>query len=619
MEIALELLTHLGGAANAKDAYLRLVDRCRALANADAGAVLKPHSTRPGHELLVPVGRPLRRDFVFVASIDRPDLVKDVIVSDPKSMLFEGSAAGANIELKRSNSGEGPIAIVRLEWSDVQAMAAEPVQKLQEALPFVAPLIESLRKYDSKISVHPVNAGDERERNLDAEFDTPDIKSLWRRVHGVIASRAKIDGALYFIRQGDDWLPSPGGAFGRADTQRRIVGPAGEVAFRPERREATIPVLFKGEPIAQAMLMGRSLSAEEVKAATEVLTQAAIFVQKAILYMASKAANPASPLLLVGIPREVMELAESYSDADAPVLIRGQTGTGKESIARYVHQIGRRKRGPFVPFNCAELTEHLAESQLFGHAKGAFTGAIHDTAGLFEQANGGTLFLDEIHVLTPAVQAKFLRAIESGEVRPVGGAHAKRVDVRIIVATNQDLAQRVADGQFLQDLHMRLDVLGVMLPSLKIIRGMIPRIAAALLSESAERNRKHVVSFTPRAQHALMSYEFPGNIRELKNIIEKAVVTSKVPYIDVDALPKKVGTAKEGDGAGAAAGGGAAPMFEPDFENYKSVTERAYLMRLLARAEGKIAEAARLSGLHRTHIYNLMKKHGVDPEQFKGQ
>ncbi len=604
MELALELLTHLGGAANAKDAYLRLVDRSRAIARADAGAVLKPHSARPGHELLVPVGRTLRKEFAFSATIDRPELVREEVVREAGSLLFEGTTAGVNLPIRRSATIDTPIAIVRLEWAEPPE--EDVLKPLKEALPFVAPLIESLRKYDSKVSVHPVHA-DERSMDLDAEFDTPDIKALWRRVHGAVSSRVKLDGALYYIRQGEEWALSPGGAFGRVETQRRP--PVAESSVKLDRREATVPVLFKGEPIAQAVLTGRALTDEGVKTAQELLQAAALFVQKALLYMASKAANPASPLLLVGFPREVMELAESYSDADAPALIRGQTGTGKESIARYIHLVGRRRKAAFVPFNCAELTEHLAESQLFGHAKGSFTGAIHDAKGLFEQADGGTLFLDEIHVLTPAVQAKFLRAIESAEVRPVGASQPKRIDVRIVVATNQDLAARAAEGTFLHDLHMRLDVLGIMLPSLKVIRSMIPRIAAALLAESAERNRKHVVSFTPRAQQALMAYEYPGNIRELKNIIEKAVVTSKAPYLDVDALPKKV----------EAKGGGAGPeqLFEPDFESYKSTTERAYLVRLLARAEGKIAEAARLSGLHRTHIYNLMKKHNVDPETFK--
>jgi two-component system response regulator GlrR len=340
------------------------------------------------------------------------------------------------------------------------------------------------------------------------------------------------------------------------------------------------------------------------------MARAALLVQKARLYGASRAANASSPLLLVGVPRDVLEQAESYADAEAPVLIRGETGTGKESIARFIHYIGPRRGAPFLPFNCAELVEQLAESQLFGHMKGAFTGAVADAPGVFEQASGGTLFLDEIHQLSPAMQAKFLRAVETGEVRPVGATQAKRVGARIVVATNQDLPALVTQGRFLPDLHMRLDVLELTLPPLRANRAALGRIADAVLVECARRNRKDVHALTPRARQALHAYDFPGNIRELKNILEKAVVTAKQPFIDVDGLPKKLLSAKPD---------GAAPidLFEPDYESFKSAAERQYLVKLLERAGGSVSEAARLSGLHRTHIYNLIRKHDLNAERFR--
>jgi DNA-binding NtrC family response regulator len=611
-DLSLELLSHLSGAANAKDAYVRLLDRARGFAHADAAVVLRPHGSREGHEVLVPLGLMLRREFAFASSVQRPELTEGEIVRDADRLLFQGTSVGANL-LLRTPGSECHGAVVRLEWSDAEAMALDPLRRLREALPFVAPLIHSLRKYDSKISIHPTTV-DPRAEAFDSELDTPDPTRLCRRAYGLIDERVKLEGAAIFVLVSGAFVPAPGGLFGKADgsalpdfarlaaEERRIVASG---------RTLAVPCLFKGAAIAVVVMTPKSKPDSSALAyISDGIARAALHVQKARMLAASRAANPANPLLLVGVPRDVLEQAESYADADAPVLIKGETGTGKESIARFIHHAGSRRAKPFLPFNCAELAEHLAESQLFGHVKGAFTGAHADAPGLFEQAHLGTLFLDEIHVLAPALQAKFLRAVETGEIRPVGGA-PRRVDVRIVVATNQDLPALAAQGRFLPDLFMRLDVLELALPPLRANRQALGRIADVLLVESARRNRKEIHALTPRARHALFAYDYPGNVRELKNIIEKAVVTTKQPYVDVDVLPKKL-TGARPDAAHANG-----DLFEPDYESFKNSAERSYLMRLLERSGGSVSEAARMSGLHRTHIYNLIKKHALNAERFR--
>lgn len=624
--VALDFLSNLSGAVNAKDAFLRLLDKCREMAQADGAAALKPHTTRRGHEIVLTLGRPLKPDYLFSTSVDLPGLPEREVTHEKDELIFSGTHCAANLELR--HDGPGPVAIIRLEWEKPEAMALETLRRLREALPYVAPLIDHLKKYDSKISVHPAS-GEFRFEEIDIELDTPDLRTLWRKIFNLLAGKLKLEAVAFLRREGNELVLDPGALVGRADPLPPRIARDRETAWLFEafeepkpnfpganeapKKAAAVPILYKRDALALAVLIGgRSApSADDVNTAREILDQASLFVRKALLYRKTKIENTNTPLILVGVPRDILELAESYADADAPILIKGETGTGKESVARFLHMIGPRNGKPFLAFNCAELVDTLAESILFGHVKGSFTGATHDTQGIFEQANGGTLFLDEIHLLTPPLQAKFLRAIETGEVRPVGSSGAvRRPDVRIIVATNRELQELVAQGKFLHDLYMRLDVLEVLLPPLRQNRHYLMKIAAAILTELAERNKKQIEGFTPRAKQALLMYDYPGNIRELKNILEKAVVMTKDRFVDADALPAKLLKQKN-----------EAPstidLFEPDYESYKTAAERAYLVKLLERAQGSVTEAARMSGLHRTHIYNLMKKHDLNPDRFK--
>jgi two-component system response regulator AtoC len=246
--------------------------------------------------------------------------------------------------------------------------------------------------------------------------------------------------------------------------------------------------------------------------------------------------------LVVGSPamRRALEIVMKVAPHDSPVLITGASGTGKELIARMLHRESTRVSAAFVPVNCGGVPEQLLESEFFGFVKGAFTGADRDKEGLFEAADGGTLFLDEVGELPGALQVKLLRALQEGEVRRIGATETKRVDVRVISATNMDLEEAVEKGTFRKDLYYRLAVVPVHLPQLRARREEIPQLANHLLERHAQRLRVAVNGIDAGAMEALLSYPWPGNIRELENVIERALVLSEDDVISVDDLPEAV-------------------------------------------------------------------------------
>jgi two-component system response regulator AtoC len=260
--------------------------------------------------------------------------------------------------------------------------------------------------------------------------------------------------------------------------------------------------------------------------------------------------------LVVASPamRKALEIVMKVAPHDSPVLITGASGTGKELIARMLHRESSRVSNAFVPVNCGGVPEQLLESEFFGFVKGAFTGADRDKEGLFEAADGGTLFLDEVGELPGSLQVKLLRALQEGEVRRIGATDTKRVDVRVISATNMDLEEAVEKGTFRKDLYYRLAVVPVHLPQLRARREEIPKLATHLLERHAQRLRVAVDGIDAGAMEALLSYPWPGNIRELENVIERALVLSDDKVISVDDLPEAVrrpapeGTSLPGDG-----------------------------------------------------------------------
>jgi DNA-binding NtrC family response regulator len=285
------------------------------------------------------------------------------------------------------------------------------------------------------------------------------------------------------------------------------------------------------------------------------------------------------------------------ADSSAPVLITGESGTGKELIARAIHRHSRRASRPFVAVNCGALAETLLESELFGHARGSFTGAVTDHKGVFEQAHGGDVFLDEIGDTTPSLQVKLLRVLQEGEIRPVGTTRTVRVDARVIAATNVDLERAVAGQRFRQDLFYRLSVIVIALPPLRERRGDIPMLIEQFLRGSSVR-RGLSVAITPAAVEALTHYEWPGNVRELENTIERLVVFSR-GEIDVSDLPPAVLAAP--------------PLRDHLFEGLPTLDEleRRYLLHVLEEMGGNRSRAAEALGIDRRTLYRMAERFGI--------
>ena len=235
-----------------------------------------------------------------------------------------------------------------------------------------------------------------------------------------------------------------------------------------------------------------------------------------------------------------LEVATKVARHDSSVLISGESGTGKELVARLIHRESPRRDGPFVPVNCGAIPESLLESEFFGHRKGAFTGAHRDRAGLFETARGGTLFLDEIGELPPSLQAKPLRALQEGEVRRLGADESVHVDIRVVAATNRDLAEALADGSFRQDLYYRLAVVPIHLPTLASRTEELPDLARHLLERHRRRLGVHVERIAPAAMEVLLAYSWPGNVRELENVLERAMVLTERTELTPEELPEYV-------------------------------------------------------------------------------
>jgi DNA-binding NtrC family response regulator len=286
------------------------------------------------------------------------------------------------------------------------------------------------------------------------------------------------------------------------------------------------------------------------------------------------------------------------ADASVPVLITGESGTGKELVARAIHAHSRRNARSFVAINCGAVTESLLESELFGHVRGAFTGAVADRKGVFEQAHGGTVFLDEIGETSPAMQVKLLRVLQDGEIRPVGATRTVRVDVRIVAATNVDIERAVNDQRFRQDLFYRLSVVVIRLPALRDRREDIPLLIEQFVANAATRTGR-VVAIVPEAVAALTNYRWPGNVRELENTIERLVVFSR-GRIEVADLPESVLAAP--------------PLEERLFSDLPTLDEleRRYVLHVLAAVGGNRSRAAEALGIDRRTLYRMAERFGID-------
>jgi two-component system response regulator GlrR len=301
--------------------------------------------------------------------------------------------------------------------------------------------------------------------------------------------------------------------------------------------------------------------------------------------------------------RKVLELVSRSAKTDSTIYLHGESGTGKELIAKAVHLSSDRRDQVFVAINCAALPEPLLESELFGHEKGAFTGAIRKTPGLLTQANKGTFFLDEIGDMSLSIQAKLLRVLEERKFYPVGAEKPVEVDIRLIVATNKDLDAEVKKGAFREDLFYRIHVIPIFLPPLRDRREDIPPLVEHFIEQFNERTKKEIKGLAPQAMQRLMLNDWPGNVRELEHVIEYAVAMTQTDVITEDLILLRTKSSAE----------------EPwrPLKQAKGAFERNYLIRLLELSGGNVSQAARLAGKYRADFYDLMRKHGLSVDDFK--
>lgn len=304
--------------------------------------------------------------------------------------------------------------------------------------------------------------------------------------------------------------------------------------------------------------------------------------------------------------RRVKATVASVARADSTVLIIGESGTGKELVARAIHRDSQRAERPFIAVNCAALTETMLESELFGHVRGAFTGAVDNRRGLFEEANGGTLFLDEVGELSAATQVRLLRVLQEREVRAVGSDRPRPIDVRVVAATHRNLRRAVEKGSFREDLYYRLNVIRIDVPPLRDRIEDLPALARHILAKQAARLDQPPPELRPEVIEALQQHTWPGNVRELENALERALVLGHGERLSAGALPPQV----RGMASMLPTPGPAEAALVP-FNEARNAFEAEYLRAVLARADGNIAAAARLADVDRSNLRRLLKRHSL--------
>ncbi len=302
--------------------------------------------------------------------------------------------------------------------------------------------------------------------------------------------------------------------------------------------------------------------------------------------------------------KEVLQQAKMVAATDARVLINGESGTGKELLAQAIHSASDRRNKPFTAINCSAMAENLLESELFGHEKGAFTGATRAHEGLFQAAEGGTLLLDEIGDMPMRLQVKLLRVLQENQVRPVGSTEAKQIDVRVISATHRDLKELMKEGRFREDLYYRLNVVNIKLPTLDERREDIPLLVAHFLQQIAREADQERKVYAPEAVEMLVTAEWPGNIRQLYNIVRQNVALSRSPVISGELVQQSLG-----EHAGKLA----------SFSDARDEFTRNYLSQILQITMGNVSQAARLAKRNRTDFYKLLARHDLNPDSFKSR
>ncbi len=379
---------------------------------------------------------------------------------------------------------------------------------------------------------------------------------------------------------------------GKGDAACHILGRTRE-AWGDARAEELR--FFEAMHLEECLDVSLDIVTESLKAAEKKLREH----RRALVRLARDVEDPMDIVAKSPAIRRLVDLARRVAKVDSTVLITGESGAGKERIARLLHEESTRAAGPFIAVNCGAIAEPLLEGELFGHARGAFTGATHDRVGLFEAANGGTLHLDEIGEISPAMQVKLLRVLQEREVRRVGENKSRKVDVRVVAATNRDLAHRVADGHFRQDLYYRLRVVELHVPSLRERRDDILPLARGLLAEATLRMRRSILGIAPRAAEQLLRYDWPGNVRELANAMERAVALARGARVELEDLPEEIRESFQPPGAPT---GAVRPLDE---------IQREYILAALEINHGNQTHTAEQLHIGVATLYRKLKSYGM--------
>ncbi len=391
-----------------------------------------------------------------------------------------------------------------------------------------------------------------------------------------------------------------------------------------KRRPETLVMMFTGYGTIQDAVMAMKEGAFDFITKPFTPDQLTVCVDRALKQLRLEAENKALRQQLEekfkfdnilgqsSTMQRVFDSIRKIADTQANVLITGESGTGKELIARSVHANSSRKRQPFVPLNCGGMPEHLVESELFGHEKGAFTGAVASRTGLMEHASGGTFCLDEISELPLNLQVKLLRVLEERKIRRVGSNKETEIDIRLISATNRDVEAMVNEGTFREDLYYRVNTFVIHLPALRDRREDIPLLANHFLQEYLKTTEKEIREVAPEAMDLLCKHSWPGNVRELQHVIERAVALSSSRQIEPEDLPEGLGHARSGKIE--------PEQFELPFKEAKEKVieafERSYVEQLLSKHGKNISRAAQQSGIDRRSLHRLLAKHEIDASSF---
>jgi len=378
---------------------------------------------------------------------------------------------------------------------------------------------------------------------------------------------------------------------GKGDAACHLVGRSRE-QWGDERAEELR--FFEPQRLAECLDVSLQRVIETLKAAERKL-----HAHRRALVRVARDVEPLGIVAKSARMREVVDLARRVAKVDSTVLITGESGSGKERIGRLVHEESTRAAGPFIAVNCGAITETLLESELFGHARGAFTGATQDRPGLFEAANGGTLLLDEVGEVSPGMQVKLLRVLQEREVRRVGENRSRRVDVRVVAATNRDLAHGVAGGAFRQDLYYRLKVVELHVPPLRERRDDVLPLARVLLADAALRMKRKIAGLAPAAADQLLRYEWPGNVRELENAMERAVALARGSRVDLEDLPEEI---RQAFPTPVASSGRVRPLEE---------VEKEYILAALELNAGNQTRTAEQLRIGSATLYRRLKSYGL--------